>query len=279
MTLKSRLKRCDLDADNDKLDLLIEEMLNNIGSTDSELRDQLIYQTFGNLIMENYLSKEQEIHILEGCRKRLFYQIGVKNDDSVFTRSFSALVIVLILEKDTVNRNLADELVLKVIEDSICYVKLEEDVRGFVQDKGWAHSVAHGADLLTAAVNHPCFTIGYTSECLDALKAALFKQKENNLPFIDDEDERLVFVMEALITKGASEDKLISWIKEISETLHHFLESEDFYPGFLMKKSDVIHFFRSCYFRLLYKNQFPELTRSIACVLEQWHMRLYQSND
>ncbi|MGL4523372.1 MAG: DUF2785 domain-containing protein, partial [Bacilli bacterium] len=36
------------------LPVLIEEMLNNIGSIDSVLRDKLIYSTFVQLIEKNY---------------------------------------------------------------------------------------------------------------------------------------------------------------------------------------------------------------------------------
>lgn len=42
------------------LDELINRMLSNIGSVDSELRDELIYPSFVRLISENFLDEQQQ---------------------------------------------------------------------------------------------------------------------------------------------------------------------------------------------------------------------------
>lgn len=198
MKLKSELTNFETTLQSSNLDILIERMLDNIGSTDSELRDTLIYSSFGKLIFENHLTINQMIHILEVCLRNLFIDIGQKESDSVFTRSYSSLVIVLVLKKDREKRFLSDDILKQTIADSIKYLKLEMDIRGYVVGKGWAHSIAHGADLLTESISHPNFNINLSSECLETVGQCLFKDSTIQSPYVDEEEERLIFAVEAL---------------------------------------------------------------------------------
>lgn len=275
MTLKLELKNLESTLQNINLDDLIERMLENIGSTDSELRDSLIYNSFGKLILEDYLTIEQMNYILEVCLRNLFLNIGQKEDDSVFTRSFSALVIVLVLKKDRERRFLTDDTLKKTIEDSINYLKLEEDIRGYVFGKGWAHSIAHGADLLTEAIIHPNFDINLSNECLEAIKLCLFKDSSIKSPFVDEEEERLIFAVEALQKKGITDDEINKWLFSISEKLNQILEKEGYSLNFFWKKSNVINFLRGYYFRLKYKNDCLLLQENIVEILKHWHNKIY----
>nr|WP_144928061.1 DUF2785 domain-containing protein [Paenibacillus bovis] len=279
--LKSELKAIDYNAvvkhnvNND----LIERMLDNIGSTDPELRDTLIFNTLGKLIIEDYLTDNQMEHIIEVCRKNLFLGIEEKESDFVFTRSFSSLVIALILEKDRQSPFLAKDNITKVIEESIEYLNLEKDIRGYVEGKGWAHSIAHGADLVATAVRHPSFNNDLFVDCLEAVKRCLFKETTTNTPFVDDEEERLLFVLEALMDKGLTISELENWIVDVSDTLEELKRKEGYSLNFFWKKSNMITFLRGLYFRLMYRGEFPELRTSIADLLQQWHNQLYNPSE
>src|SRR5690606_11656713 len=279
--LKSELKAIDYNAvvKHNVNNHLIERMLDNIGSTDPELRDTLIFNTLGKLIIENYLTDNQTEHIIEVCRKNLFLGIEEKESDFVFTRSFSSLVIALILEKDRQSPFLPRGITIKVIEESIEHLNLEKDIRGFVEGKGWAHSIAHGADLLAAAVRHPSFNNDLFADCLAAVKQCLFKDTTTNTPFVDDEEERLLFVLEAVMDKGVTISELENWIVEVSDTLEELKRNEGYSLNFFWKKSNMITFLRGLYFRLMYRGEFPELRTSIADLLQQWHNQLYNPSE
>lgn len=202
-----------------QLDSLLEEMLENIGHTDPEIRDDLIYNSFVKLILKDYVTKEQTIYILQKCMSEqyLFFNIEDKTiGDSVFTRSFSALVIATILYKDATTRNLPSELVLQAIHVGIEYLLLEQDYRGYVKEKGWAHSIGHGSDLLATCVLHPEFDVNQTKACLHAIRTCVLVE----YPYIDEEDERLIQVMEALIKKGMKDIELRNWIEDLEVELH-----------------------------------------------------------
>src|SRR5690606_9825308 len=130
---------------------LIQFMLKNIGNPDGYLRDNLIYRGFCELILNEQFTEEQLITILKTCLDDAHLYLNITDNDpsdDLFTRSFSALVITLILEKDRENRSLPEELIVEAIHRSIQYLLLEKDYRGFDNTKGWPHAVAHGSDLL-----------------------------------------------------------------------------------------------------------------------------------
>ena len=68
----------------------------------------------------------------------LFYKIGEKGTDSVFKRAFSVLIPPLILSVHEREPLLSEEQLYSVAEQVLEYVYLEEDVRGYVEGKGWA---------------------------------------------------------------------------------------------------------------------------------------------
>lgn len=267
----------DYDLSKISMDELIKEMLCNIGSTDPELRDALIYNAFGKLIQEDYLKVDQWRYIVKTCMdtNHLFLHIGETGTDSVFSRSFSSLVLALILEKDSQEFRLSETEVREIIKQSILYLELERDIRGYVKDKGWAHSVAHGADLLAEAVKHPYFDMGLVDDCLQAVQHNLFKRDEEGIPYLDDEEERLVFVIEALLGRGATEDRIASWISEVSTNLNELLNREGTNLVFFRKRGEIVRFFRAVYFRCLFNGNFPIIQQRLLKELKAWHEPFY----
>lgn len=101
-----------IDVDLINLNELMEFMLNNIGNTDGYLRDNLIYRGFCELILNGKFTDEQLIVLVKTCldNEHLYLNITQSEpSDDVFTRSFSSLVITLILgldrEKEYCQRN------------------------------------------------------------------------------------------------------------------------------------------------------------------------------
>lgn len=279
MTLKSELQELTNNTGLEQIELndLIEKMLYNIGSIDSELRDTLIFNTFCTLIEEDYLNKHQMEHIIEVCLDNLFLGIDKIESDLVFTRSFSSLTIGLLLQKDREQSFLKEEVVLNIINKSTEYLNLEKDIRGYVETKGWAHSIAHGADLLVEAIKHPLFNINLSSEYLETIKECLFKNSTTKTPFVDGEEERLVFVLEALIEKGLTTNEMNKWVSEITDTLTNLKNEEGYSLNYFWKRSNVINFLREVYFQQLYKNTHLTLRSKITDSLEQLHNQMYET--
>ncbi|WP_160847232.1 DUF2785 domain-containing protein [Pontibacillus yanchengensis] len=272
--LKETLKSFQAEG-NKKINVntLIEQMLYQIGSTDAELRDNLIYRTFGKLIMKEALTIQQLEYIMSTCLREdyLFYRIGEKEGDGVFTRSFSSLVIALLLEKDRETHYLPRQVANDAILQGIHYLYQEKDVRGYVEHKGWAHSVAHGADLLEAAIRHPLFELELAESCLESVEACLFKGQV----YIDDEDERLLIALEALIERGLDEKVLTRWISKLSNSLQQVEDREGVTLAFVRQKTNVMNFLKSMYFRLMSKHVSSLPMEKLKEIVERWHTKMY----
>ena len=216
-TLVSIVKKEEINLDLINIDELLQFMMQNIGNSDANLRDDLIYRGFCELILNEKLTVEQLVVLLNTCMDDEHLYLNISNNDpsdDVFTRSFSALVIALIFGKDRENRKLPEVLILEAIQRSVDYLKLEKDYRGFVNSKGWAHAVAHGSDLLAEAIAHPLMKdLHLCHKALQSLKSCL----HTDYAFIDKEEARMLPVIDALLDKGLTEEQLLAWVKDLNE--------------------------------------------------------------
>lgn len=203
----------------ENLDQLLSYMLNNIGNPDPYIRDTLIYSGFCELILNDHLTDSQLIFIAETCcdDAHLYFNINEQQSDAVLTRSFSALAIQLVLYKDQSERFLPQPLAIQILTKSIDYLKFEYDYRGYIENKGWAHSVAHGSDLLARAVSHPLFD---EVSSLDAVLTIVQKCLQTDYAYIDEEDERMMPIFDALCEKGLSDDSLKYWLQKLQQSRH-----------------------------------------------------------
>lgn len=245
------------------LDSRIHEMLVNIGTTDEDLREG-IYGIFHRLIMGEYLTKLQITKILDNCTDKLFYRIGETNEDSVFTRSFSSLVIASILIKDKELLLLSGEHLRDIVDKCETYFRSEKDFRGYVEEKGWAHSIAHAADLLCAVILHPGFNLNDTQRLLDSLMPSLF----SGVVFVDDEDERLISALEGLLERGLDERVIEEWISQI------FAELKERWGGTALihykVRTNVKNFMKTLYFRLAIKKMGSSSRNVITIHLKEY---------
>ncbi|WP_404456711.1 DUF2785 domain-containing protein [Oceanobacillus kapialis] len=276
MELKARLEQlADGSIKQDDVALLLPELLMHIGATDADLRDNLIFQTFIRIINEDLLTNEQFRHILNTCldEHHLFYRLGEKETNSVFTRSFSSLVIAALLTKDSEMELLSEDKLQEIFNRCISYLKLEQDTRGYVEEKGWAHSIAHGADVLVSLVNHPKSNEKNYTEILDVINDCLRKEAA----YIDDEDERLVFVVEALIEQGLNETQLEQWVLDVFNDLEELHVKEGFSLRYFRVKFTISSFMKTCYFQLGYKEDGKIVRNTIQERLKELHQKLYKA--
>ncbi|VDG96902.1 Protein of uncharacterised function (DUF2785) [Lysinibacillus sphaericus] len=250
------------------LNKLISEMLKDIGSTDSQLRDELIYITFGQMIVtKNVLNTDQIKQLLDICvdDQHLFYRLGESETDSVFVRSFSVLILPLILNVDQRDAFLSEAEIKYVRKRLSTYVREENDVRGYVDGKGWAHALAHAADALGEIAKHPYIKEDNLIELLEVINA---KVLFSNSIYSHNEDERMALAAFNTIDRGLlSEQQILNWINNIKIQLdtQKKLVSD---LNSLYLKLNVRNFLYNLYFRLRYNNIGITIQKEIEKVLD-----------
>ncbi|WP_436864190.1 DUF2785 domain-containing protein [Bacillus fungorum] len=230
------------------IDSLSFSMLKHIGDTDSYLRDKLIYSTFYHLIKKEYISHTQlQKLLLESIgEKYLLYKIHSDDEDAVFTRAFTTLLIALIIDADTNHNFLSQTDISNVKDQLILYMNNEHDFRGYVQDHGWAHIIAHASDTFEALVHSPKLETLYYEEILQTL---LNKVCVHSIYYKYEEDERIVYPIISMLQNGLKEEVLILALQDLvaqlpvqKQTLH--IKSYEFLYG------NIKSFLRSLFFRL-----------------------------
>ncbi len=135
---------------------LTAELTAMLGSTDPQLRDALAYRTLATWISRG-IYDDLLPGLGDGMAAGLLEGLGRVDDDSVFRRSFSALIINCCIARDTQRPLVPGGKVLDWGDRVATWLLREVDVRGFVPGRGWAHAVAHGADVLGTLAESPHF--------------------------------------------------------------------------------------------------------------------------
>jgi len=219
ITLKQKLQQIRaVDFATDQMEQPYElalHMMRHIGSPDPVLRDELIYMTLATWIGQNIFSDEHLKHLLNLALddEHLFYRIGEQGTDSVFTRTFSVLILPPILSIDRQHSFLKQEDMVLVLKCLTAYLKGEKDVRGYVEDKGWAHAPAHAADAVEDLAQSPYLKGAELQELLHALS---IKVMESSAAYIYDEDQRMAQAAVTILSRNLLEqEELAEWIEQL----------------------------------------------------------------
>ncbi|OIU71810.1 DUF2785 domain-containing protein [Rossellomorea aquimaris] len=248
------------------LNLTVRSMCTHIGSTDPVLRDKLIYTLFFRLIIEdNLIEPDLMKELLQICQKDLlFYGIGDKETDTVFTRAFTTLLIALIIYRDIEDDFLSKAKVDQVGEHLIRYINEEKDVRGYIAGKGWAHSIAHVADAFDELIKNPKISRDLYPEIFHSLWNKMFI---SDSVYLHDEGERVVTPIIEMLNRGLDSSKIESLIDSIKLKLERKkieLDEENYWLLF----SNVKTFLKSFYIKLNHTSKYDSIRVSIEKCLD-----------
>jgi hypothetical protein len=136
-------------AEDAQMPSLVRELSGYLGSPDPELRDAIAYSVLTQWI---YVKQAVPVDLLRGLSTEwtanLSRGVGENGTDSVFLRSFSALMLSVAVALDNEAPWLDGGSFDRLLLATLAYLREEQDTRGFDAGKGWIHSVAHTADLL-----------------------------------------------------------------------------------------------------------------------------------
>lgn len=247
--------------------IIVNSMIKHIGSIDSELRDQLIYGSFYQLITEkNNLDQVLLDELLElSINDLLFKGIEVNGTDTVFTRSFTSLLIALILYKDNKDNFLSKSTVYEIKDRLIDYINLENDLRGYVPVKGWAHSIAHVADAFDELIKNPKIN----QQCyIDILKTLWNKIFVSTSVYIHDEDERILIPILEMLNRGLDQKEIETLVQNVPIKLKNQREqiAEEQY-WFLY--SNCKTFLKSFYIKVKFNSDLIPLRNSLEKCLSE----------
>ncbi|MGM0804034.1 MAG: DUF2785 domain-containing protein [Bacillota bacterium] len=193
-------------------EVVLDAMILHIGSPNSDLRE-MVYRSFYMLIIHDGLDYEILKKLLDYSVKHLLFKgIGESGTDSVFTRAFTTILIAVIISKDMEADFLPKETLTEVKNEVKKYIELEQDVRGYVPVKGWAHSIAHVADTCEELIKSEKID---EDEYFSIVEILLKKYCTTPTGFLHGEDDRVVIAVLAMLKKEVGLEELKQFVEDI----------------------------------------------------------------
>jgi uncharacterized protein DUF2785 len=193
---------------------LTAELTTMLGSTDPVERDEFAYPILATWISEGVYD-DLLAGLGDGMTAGLTQGLGESDTDSVFRRSFSALVLAECIERDNAESLLPPAKILDWGDRVTGWVVRERDVRGFVAGKGWAHAIAHGADALRCLAASPHFGLNELTVLLDVIADRILI--ETPAPLASGEPDRLALATMAIFRRRLVPLRIIEpWLARLT---------------------------------------------------------------
>src|SRR5215213_8933286 len=135
---------------------LTAELTTMLGDADPYLRDGIAYPTLATWVSDGVYD-DLLGGLGDGMAAGLAVGLGEQGTDTVFRRSFSVLVLAACIERHNGHGAGTDDSMIRWGDRVAGWFVRERDLRGYVDGKGWAHAVAHGADALGALAGAASF--------------------------------------------------------------------------------------------------------------------------
>jgi uncharacterized protein DUF2785 len=192
---------------------LTSELTAMLGDTDPRLRDGIAYEVLATWVSEGVYDDLLQ-GLGDGMAAGLMVGIGERGTDTVFRRSFSALILAECVSRDTEMRVVPPDTILRWGDRAAGWLVRERDVRGYVHGKGWAHAVAHGADVLAALAQSPALGRLELTVLLDVIADRVLSESDR---LLHGEDDRLALAtMQILRRDLLGTDVVDPWLARLA---------------------------------------------------------------
>lgn len=196
------------------LDDLTAELTTMLGSTRPEVRDGTAYPALATWI-DRGVYDDLMMGLGDGMVAGLAVGLGEVGTDTVFRRSFSALILAECLARDNDQHVLPGAKVMEWGDRIATWFLAEKDTRGFVPDKGWAHAIAHGADTIGSLGCSPHLAGPEHALLLDILAERILEQSADEPLAAGEPDRIAAAVMQILRRNTLGTDVLEPWVHRL----------------------------------------------------------------
>ncbi len=195
------------------LDDLTAELTTMLGSTDPVLRDRTAYPALATWI-DRGVYDDLLVGLGDGMAAGLGVGLGERDTDSVFRRTFSVLVLATVIERDTAAHLLPADQVLRWGDRIVSWLLREQDLRGYVPGKGWAHAVGHGADAVATLAGSRHFGATELTVLLDVLADRMLMAPTQ---LVSGEPDRVASAVMAVLRRNLVPTKVVEpWLARVA---------------------------------------------------------------
>lgn len=193
---------------------LTAELTRMLGDPDPATRDGTAYPTL-TAWLDRGVYDDLLAGLGDGMAMGLSVGLGESGTDTVFRRSFSALVLGECIGRDNRRPLLPGGKILDWGDRLASWLLRERDLRGYVPGKGWAHAVAHGADTLAILAASPHLATPELTVILDVVADRVLQPVDRL--FSTGEPDRLAFATMAVLRRNVVPLRVLEpWIARLA---------------------------------------------------------------
>lgn len=185
---------------------LVDELFDALCSPDPALRDEQAYPILTAWIMAGYL--DDQLSSLGERAVRLLAHSQIQ------ARTFGALILAALVHRDTASDVLDTQTLLRWTDAFADWWLAETDLRGWDDQLGWLHAVAHGADVVGELGLSPRLGGDNLARLLDLARARLLAP--TGYVFAHQEDDRVALAMATVLARSElTSVAATSWIDDV----------------------------------------------------------------
>jgi hypothetical protein len=205
-----------------------------LSSTDPEIRDEIAYESFVAWVYRDQRLAPAELDRLRVILVRnAVYKLGHIEDDSLFLRSFSILVLSVLAAQDLKVPFLDATAFDDLVDLGVHSLTDERDLRGYVLHKGWGHATAHCADLLKFLARSPRLSREQQALIVEAIAQRL---QTAGQVFTWGEDARLAYALAAVAHRADADPSAFNaWFSGVQQQ-HARVWSGKFDPSLYVRE-------------------------------------------
>ncbi len=242
---------------------LTAELTRLLGSPDPSERDGTAYPTLATWI-DRGVYDDLLAGLGDGMASGLSIGLGEPDGDDVFRRSFSVLILSECLSRDNERGLLPADKVLEWGDRITTWYLREHDLRGFVPGKGWAHTMAHGADAIGALAASYHLGMPELTVLLDVLADRLLLPGTTLL--VSGEPDRMAAATLAVLRRNQVSLPVVeTWVARVTTAARRMSTSADHDP--FLDSANAEAFLRALYLQLSLAPGPPQIRADLLLVL------------
>jgi hypothetical protein len=245
ITTLSELKQRHFDIANaNERQIFARNLLPCLNSPDATLRDRIGYEAYATWRHNKSLDTATWQFIERSLLVKL--NNGEPDPDGVI-KPFAALVLADAIKADRAAPYLSDDERKSLLNAATNYLIAMRDYRGFDNDVGWRHGVAHVADLLAQLALSPSFGKVEMDQILTAIAVQIVPTETHF--YVYGESERLATVVVVVASRGMyTAEDWGAWLAKIASPTP-LASWDDAYwsQSGLAKRHDTMNFLLALY--------------------------------
>lgn len=189
---------------------IAQALLNCVGHPNSTIRDGLVFETVTHVLRSNLVTIKE----VKDLKTNLLNALN-SPDSEGFGQPFAALLLSEIARVDRIFNFLTEDERSEFVGQAATYVINVNDYRGYSDEDGWRHGIAHGADWLMQLALNPNITSTDKALIRDAVASQLMPHQHS---YIFGEPERLSRpILFLAASQSYSVEEWSDWLKTISD--------------------------------------------------------------